>query len=319
MKRKILFLVFLLMWAYLLAGSSYAVEPRSSVYWEYLLEKPSWGMIEWNSATLPQGFWYPTFEFLYLYNGSYFFSGKEVDYPGGRDSASDMITGQLLYGVSNKLTLGVYIPVVVDQKVDSGKYVGTTQIISGVSNVGDIQLFLKYRIVDRYFWSLATEVGPTFATGKPYDKVSAKQSGTGDGQTDLNLALKGDILLTEEAFVRLGTRFTHQFKRDYRDGEGNLIEEKLGDVFGVEGGFVRNFKRVGLAGGLRYTYWGATKWNDMVELGHADLFDFSFRLSLGEPKPRKHGKLDFTLDFPLTGKNAPLTYRIGISIKTIFK
>ncbi len=319
MKKDILFLILVLVWTCLLATSSYAVKPRSSTYWEYLLEKPAWGMIEWNSATLPQGFWYPTFEFLYVYNGSYFASGKEVDYPGGRDSTNYLITGSLLYGVSNRLTLGIYIPVVLDQKVDSGLYQKSTKIISGVSNVGDIQLLLKYRIADKYFWSMATEFGPTFATGKPYNKVSGRQAGTGDGQTDLNFAVKGDILLTEEAFIKLGSLLKLQLKREYRNEAGELIEEKLGNVFQTDAGFVRNFRNFGLSGTLRYTFWGATKWNDEARLESADLFDFSFRFSIGEPKPSKHAKLDFTLDFPLNGKNAPATYRVGVSIKSIFK
>jgi hypothetical protein len=235
-----------------------------------------------------------------------------------------------LYGLTNRLTLGAFIPIVLDQKVDSGKYVTTTNIISGASNVGDIQLFAKYRIADRYFWSLATEVGLTFATGKPYNQVSAKQAGTGDGQTDLNFALLGDVLLTEEAFIKLGTGFSAQLKREFRPDTdwcsrynwnacGSVVEENLGDVFWMEGGVVRNFKRVGLSGTLRYTYWGPNKWDKEVVLGHADRFDFSFRLSLGEPKPRKQAKIDLFLDFPLTGTNSPLTYRIGAGIKAIFK
>jgi len=319
MKKRMFFLILLWLWAYLGAVSSYAAEQKSSVQWEYLLEKPSWGMIEWSSATLPQGFWYPTFEFVYVYNGSYFAAGKEEDYPGGRDSTNYMITGRLLYGLSNKFTLGVYIPVVLDQKVDSGLYEKSTKVKSGVSNVGDIQLFLKYRMVDRYFWSLATQLGTTLPTGRPYNEVSAKQAGTGDGQTDLNFALRGDILLTEESFIKLGTRFTHQFKREYRNQEGKLIDEKLGNVLRADMGFVRNFKNVGIGGTLQYTWWQAAEGDIAVEREQADLFSFSFRLSLGEPTPRKHGKLDFTLDFPLNGKNVPATYWFGISIKSIFK
>ncbi|KPL00521.1 MAG: hypothetical protein AMJ91_04370 [candidate division Zixibacteria bacterium SM23_73_3] len=318
MKGKIFFLILLWVWAFPGAVSSYGVEQKSSLQWEDLLEKPSWGMIEWSSATLPKGFWYPSFEFLYVSNGSYFSAGKEVDYTGGRDSISYMITGRLLYGVSNKFTLGVYIPVVLEQKVDSGLYEKSTKVKSGVSNVGDIQLFFKYRFVERYFWSLATEAGITLPTGRPYNKVSAKQAGTGDGQTDLSLAVNGDILLTEESFIKLGMRYTYQFKREYRNQEDKLIEEKLGSVLGTNLGFVRNFRNVGMGGALKYTWWQAT-WNDAVKSPQADLFSFSLHLSLGEPTPRRHGKIDFTLDFPLTGKNAPALYRFGISIKSIFK
>jgi len=190
---------------------------------------------------------------------------------------------------------------------------------TGVSNVGDIRLFLKYRLLNRYFWSLATELGTTLPTGQPYNKVSANQAGTGDGQTDLNFGINGDILLTEEAFIKLGMRFTYQFKREYRNQEGKLIDEKLGNVLGTNLGFVRNFKNVGMGGTLQYTWWQATEWNNVVKREYADLFNFSFRLSLGELTPRKHGKLDFTLDFPLNGKNTPATYWLGISIKSIFK
>lgn len=311
------FLILLWMWAYL-GVASYAVEQKSSVQWEYLLETPSWGMIEWSSATLPKGFWYPSFEFVYVYNGSYFVAGKEVDYDGGRDSTSYMLTGRLLYGLSNRLTMGVYIPVVLDQKVDSGLYQKSTKVKSGVSNVGDIQLFLKYRMVDRYFWSLAPELGITLPTGRPRNKVSASQAGTGDGQTDLNFAVNGDILLTEESFVKLGTRFTYQLKRQYRNEKGELIDEKLGNVLEADLGFVRNFKNIGLGGVLHYT-WHGTEWANAVKSPQADIFSFSFRLSLGELTRRKHGKLGFTLDFPLTGKNVPGIYRLGISIKSIFK
>jgi len=317
MKRKMFFLILLWMWAYL-GVASYAVEQKSSVQWEYLLETPSWGMIEWSSATLPKGFWYPSFEFVYVYNGSYFVAGKEVDYDGGRDSTSYMITGRLLYGLSNRLTMGVYIPVVLDQKVDSGLYEKSTKVKSGVSNVGDIRLFFKYRIVDRYFWSLAPELGITLPTGQPRNKVSASQAGTGDGQTDLNFAVNGDILLTEESFVKLGTRFTYQLKRQYRNEKGELIDEKPGNVLEADLGFVRNFKNVGLGGVLQYTWWQGT-WHNAVKSPQADIFSFSFRLSLGELTRRKHGKLGFTLDFPLTGKNVPGIYRLGISIKSIFK
>ena len=319
MKKRMFFLILLWLWAYLGAVSCYAVEQHSSLQWEYLLEKPSWNMIEWSSATLPQGFWHPSFEFVYVYNGSYFAAGKEVDYPGGRDSSSYMLTGRFLYGISNRFTLGVYIPVVLDQKVDSGLYEKSTKVKSGVSNVGDIQLFLKYRMVDRYFWSLATQLGTTLPTGRPYNKVSLDRSGTGDGQTDLNFCINGDILLTEEAFIKLGTQFNLQLKREYRDKEGELIEEKLGNVFQTGAGIVRNFKNVGLGGALQYTWWQATKWNNKIENEQADLFYMTFHVSLGELTPRRHGKIDFTLDFPLNGKNAPATYRFGIGIKSIFK
>ena len=318
MKRKMFFLILLWMWAYL-GVASYAVEQKSSVQWEYLLETPSWGMIEWGSATLPKGFWYPTFEFVYVHNESYFVAGKEVDYAGGRDSTSYMITGRLLYGVSNKLTLGVYIPVVLDQKVDSGLYEKGKKVISGVSNVGDIQLFLKYRMVDRYFWSLGPELGITLPTGRPYNEVFITQAGTGDGQTDLNFSVNSDILLTEESFVKLGMRFIYQFKRTYKDKQDKLIDEKLGNILATDLGFVRNFKNVGMSGTLQYTWWQATEWDNVVKREQADLFSFSFRLSLGELTPRRHGKLDFTLDFPLTGKNASATYRFGINLKSIFK
>lgn len=322
MRRKVFFGVLLWTWAYWGLVSSSAVGQKSSAQWEHLLEKPSWGMIEWSSATLPKGFWYPSFEFMYVYNGSYFVSGKEVDYPRGRDSTSYMITGRLLYGVSNKFTLGVYIPVVLDQKVDTGGLYGkSTRNKSGVSNVGDVQFFFKYRMVDRYFWSLAPELGITLPTGQPYNKVSANQAGTGDGQTDLNLAVNGDVLLTEESFIKVGLRFIYQFKREYRDALGVLIDEKLGNTLGTDLGFVRNFKNVGIGGNLQYTWWQATKQNGdiMQNRQQGDLFNISIRLSLGEPTPRKHGKLDFALDFPVTGKNAPATYRFGISIKSIFK
>ena len=320
MKRKILFLILLWMCVYLGVISSYAQEQKSSVQWEYLLEKPSWGMIEWNSATLPKGFWYPSFEFVYVYNGSHFEAGKETDYkPAGRDSTSYMITGRLLYGVSNKLTVGVYIPVVLDQKVDTGGlYQKGEKGKSGVSNVGDIQLFLKYSVMDRYFWSLSPELGITLPTGRPYNKVSANQAGTGDGQTDFNSAIRGDILITEETFITVSSRFTYQFKREYRDEQGILIDEKLGNVLGADLGFVKNSKNFGMGGTLRYT-WQGTGWENAVRIEQADLFDFSFRLFFGELTPRKHGKVVFTLEFPFTGKNAPATYRFGISIKSIFK
>ncbi len=318
MRKNIFILIFLWMGAYLGPVGSYA-ERQTSFQWEYLLEKPSWGMIEWSSATLPKGFWYPSFEFLYVHNESYFSSGRELDYPGGRDSTSYMITGRLLYGLSNKLTLGVYIPVVVAQKVDSGLYVRVPGVKSGTSNVGDIGLLFKYHFVDRYFWSLATEFGTTLPTGKPYNEVTAKQAGTGDGQTDLNFGIRGDILLAEESFIALGTDFIYQFKREYRDTLGGIIDEKLGNVFKTDLGFVRNFKNFGVGGSLRYTWWQANKKNNVVISDQADLFHLFFRLSIGDANPEKQGKLDFFLDFPLTGKNAPATYVIGIGIKSIFR
>jgi hypothetical protein len=319
MRKKLLVLILIGISLHLGVVSSLAIEQKSSLEMEYLLEKPSWGMIEWNSATLPQGFWYAAFEFVYLENGSYFQAGKELDYPGGRDSTGYILAGRLLYGVSNKLTLGVDIPVVLDQKVDSGLYEKITKVKSGVSNVGDIQLFLKYHIFDRYFWSLATELGPTLPTGQPYNKVSTKQGGTGDGQVDLNFALKGDILLNEESFIKLGMRYTYQLKREFRDKEGKIIEEKLGSALGTDLGVVRNFKSFGMEGTVQYGWWQAVEQNNVVVREQADLFNVSLHFSMGDITPRKQGKLDFFLDFPLTGKNSPNTYRVGISIKSIFK
>jgi hypothetical protein len=319
MKKKLFVLILIWISLHLGVVSSLAIEQKSSMQMEYLLEKPSWGMIEWNSATLPQGFWYATFEFVYLQNGSYFQAGKEMDYPGGRDSTGYILAGRLLYGVTSRLTFGVDIPVVLDQKVDSGLYEKATRVKSGVSNVGDIQLFLKYHIFDRYFWSLATELGPTLPTGQPYNKVSAKQAGTGDGQPDLNFALKGDILTTEESFIKLGMRYTYQFKREYRDKEGKKVDEKLGSVLGTDLGFVRNFKNFGMSGTVQYSWWQAIEQNNVVVREQADLFNVSLRCSIGDITSRKHGKLDLFLDFPLSGKNAPSTYRVGVSIKSIFK
>jgi len=330
MKNKIFLLILLSIWIHLNVVSSLAVEKKSPLQMEYLLEKPTWGMIEWNSATLPKDFWYVTFELTYLNNGSYFETGKELDYPGGRDSTSYMIDGKFLYGLSHRLTLGVNIPVVMDQKVDSGLYGKITKVKSGASNVGDVQLLLKYHIFDRYFWSLSTELGPTLPTGQPYNEVSAKKAGTGDGQTDLNFALKGDILLYEDSFIKLGMGYTHQFKREYRNKTqiivsqdtippGEIIDERLGDILSTEVGFVKNFKSFGMEGALQYNWWQAVKQNDLVVREQADLYNVSLRVSLGDVTPRKHGKLDFYLDFPLTGKNAPLTYRLGVSLKSIFR
>lgn len=319
MRRMIFLLVLVCVWAHLGTVPSYAVEGQTSPEWEYLLEKPSWGMMEWSSATLPQGFWYPTFELLYLSNGSYFLAGKEVGYEGGRDSITYIISARVLYGVSNRLTLGVHIPAVVGQRVDVGEYGEVEREKTGARNLGDIELFLKYRIVDRYYWGLAAEFGPTLPTGQPYNKAGADKAGTGDGQTDLNFGLKGDILLTEEAFVSLDTRLAYQIKRKFTNADGESVEEKLGNVFGVEAGVARNFRNVGLNGALRYTYWGATERNNAVELDAGDVFEMSLRMSFGEASPRKQGKLDLFLDFPINGKNAPATYRFGVSIKSIFK
>ena len=319
MRRMVLFLVIVCVGAYLGAVPSCAIERQSSPEWEYLLEKPSWGMIEWESATLPQGFWYPTFEFVYLSNGSYFAAGKEVGYEGGRDSTSNMITAKLLYGLSNRFTLGVYVPAVVGQRVDVGEYGQIEREKTGARSFGDVELFLKYLILDRYYWALAAEFGPTLPTGKPYDKAGGDKAGTGDGQIDLNFNVNGDILLTEEAFVRLATRLTYQAKREFTDADGESIEEKLGNVLRVEAGVVRNYKNVGLSGAFRFTYWGATERTNSVELEPADLLEMSLRLSLGEATPRKHGKLDLILDFPINGKNAPATYRIGVAIRSIFR
>jgi len=319
MRKMILFLILVSVWVHLGTSPSCAAERQTSPQWEYLLEKPSWGMIEWSSATLPQGFWYPTFEFLYLSNGSYFAAGKEVSYEGGRDSATYIISARLLYGVTNKLTLGVHVPAVVGQRVDVGEFGQIEREKTGARSVGDVEVFVKYRILDRYYWALAGELGPTLPTGKPYNKASADEAGTGDGQTDLNLRLKGDILINEEAFVILDTRLTYQTKREFTNSEGESIEEKLGNVFGVEAGVVRNFRNVGLHGAFRYTYWGATKRNSAVELDAADVFEMSLRMSFGEASPRKHGKLDLFLDFPINGKNTPVTYRFGVSIKSIFQ
>ena len=283
------------------------------------LEKPEWGMIEWNSATLPKGFWYPSFEFTYVHSESYFAAGKEVDFPGGRDSTAYVAGARLTCGLSKDFNLGIFVPFLLDQKVDSGMFGQQARLFSGASNFGDVQLWLKYHFIDRYFWSVATELGSALPTGTPHNKVSAKERATGDGQTDLNLTLKGDILLTEESFIKLGSQVVYQFKRTYRDTSQELVDEKLGNAFGVEAGFVKNFRNMGLEGSLQYTYWQATKRNDVVVIPESDLFNLLLKLSLGNLSPEKQGKLDFTIHFPLTGKNAPATYRLGISLKTIFR
>jgi hypothetical protein len=322
MKRLILGMLLVFMWASLGTIPFALAQQSSSFEYEYLLEPPSWGMLEWGSATLPQGFWYPTVELLYVYSGTYFKAGKEQGITGGgRDSSSLMLTGSLLFGVTNKLTAGVYIPVVLDQKVDSGgDYAKSKEVKSGTSNVGDIQLFLKYRLFDRYYWGLATEVGVTLPSGKAYNQVNLyNESGTGDGQTDLNLSFKGDILISDDAFVTACTRFTHQFKREYLDTAQNNIQEKLGDILAFDAGYVRNFKDFGIGGNLRYTWWAATKWNGEMKNEQADLFNLLLRFSIGNLTPQRHGKIGFVLEFPLTGKNSAAIYRIGINIQTIFK
>jgi len=284
------------------------------------LEMPAWGMIEWSSATLPKGFWYPSFEFSYVHSESYFLAGKEVDFPGGRDSTAYILGTRLLYGLSNNFSLGVYIPFMLDQKVDSGMYGTKIKMISGASNFGDVRLWAKYHFIDRYLWSMATELGSTLPTGKPHNKVSSKEAATGDGQTDLNLGLNGDILLTEESFIKLDGQFVYQFKRTYREkGEKKLIGEKLGNSFGADAGFVMNFQNMGFGGTLQYDFWQATKRNNAVITPDCDLFNLLLQLSIGNLSPEKQGKLAFTLNFPLTGKNASTTYRLGISLKTIFR
>ncbi|MFQ6003182.1 MAG: hypothetical protein ACE5KJ_05490 [Candidatus Zixiibacteriota bacterium] len=282
------------------------------------LEKPEWGMIEWSSATLPQGFWYARLEFIYAHAESYFAAGREVDFRPGRDSTAYLLEAGALYGLSKKANLSICIPFILGQRVKIGMW-EPKDSISGVSGFGDIQLALKYHLIDRYFWSVATELSTTLPTGIPHNKVSSKERATGDGQTDLNLSLNGDILLTEEAFVKLGTRFVYQFKRRYREEGKELLDEKLGNSFGIDLGFVKNFKNMGIGGALQYTFWQATKVNKEVIIGESDLFNLFLQLSLGNLSPEKHGKIDLTLDFPLTGKNASATYRLGISLKTIFR
>jgi hypothetical protein len=283
------------------------------------LEEPAWGMIEWSSATLPKGFWYPGFEFTYVHSESYFSAGKEVDFPGGRDSTAYILGARLLYGISNNFSLGIFVPFVLDQKVDSGMFGTKVKAISGASNFGDVQLWVKYHLIDRYYWSLASQGGITLPTGRPHNQVSSKEAATGDGQTDLNLALNGDVLLTEESFIRLGTSLVYQFKRTYRQGGQKLVDEKLGNSFGTDAGFVMNFKNMGFAGTLQYGFWQGTKLDKELVTPDSDLFDLLLQLSLGNLSPQKQGKLDFTLALPLTGKNASATYRFGISLKTIFK
>jgi hypothetical protein len=321
MKKMKVVTILLLLLLQLTSVLSYCQENKSSVPTEYFLEKPAWGMIEWNSATLPAGFWYPTFELLYLNNGTYFSNGNEKDYPRGCDSTVYIISGELMYGVTNKLTFGLNIPVVAAQMVDTGGlYLKAKREKSGIVSVGDIRLFLKYHIFDRYFWSLAAEAGPTLPTGKSYDKINvAKQSATGDGQVDLNFGLKGDVLLNEDSFIKLGLGLTHQFRRTYRDDEGMLIKEKLGDFVETEAGFVRNFRSFGMGGALRFLAWQATKWNDEVIRDPSNLLYISLFFDVGDITPQKHGKMAFFLDFPFTGKNAPATYRLGASIKSIFR
>jgi hypothetical protein len=322
MSRFAILVLAVCMGAWLWAASCATAQEMSSLEYQYLLELPSWGMLEWGSATLPKGFWYPTAEFVYLYQGSYFKAGKEIDYgAGGRDSTSYMLNGSLLYGISNRLTAGVLIPVVLDQKVDSGGlYANSTKVKSGVSNVGDIQFFLKCRVFERYYWGLATQAGVTLPSGRPYDKLNTyKESGTGDGQTDLNLSVVGDVLLTEEAFLSAGTRFVHQFKREYIDTSGDRVEEELGDMLGFDVGFVRNFTDFGMGGALKYDWQAALKRNGEVLRDAADLFSLSFRFSVGKISPERHGKIGFSLDFPITGNNSPAIYRVGINIKSVFR
>lgn len=321
MKKIMLFLVLTLVivWSSVEVYSSPPSAGSPTNGFVQTLEKPAWGMIEWNSATLPKGFWYPSFEFRYVTRETYFSSGKEVDFPGGRDSTANILSARLLYGLSNNFNLGIYIPFMLSQKVDSGMYGPKVKVISGASNFGDVQLWFKYHFLDRYFWSIASEVGATLPTGIPHNKVSPKEAATGDGQTDLNLGLNGDILLTEESFIKLGTRLVYQFKRTYRYEGKELVDEKLGNSFGLEGGFVKNSKNMGIGGTLQYTFWQGTKINKELVTPDSDLFDLFLQLSLGDSSPEKHGKLDLTLDFPLTGKNAAVTYRLGISLKTIFR
>lgn len=320
MKRIIFFLIvtsiLICFWV-----DAYPSSPAGSPRNEFgqTLEMPAWGMIEWSSATLPKGFWYPGFEFTYVHGESYFSAGKEVDFPGGRDSTAYILGARLLYGLFNNFSLGVLIPFVLDQKVDSGMFGTKINAISGASNFGDVQLWVKYHLIDKYFWSLASQAGATLPTGRPHNKVSSKEAATGDGQTDLNLALNGDILLTEESFIKLDTRFVYQFKRTYRDKDRELVDEKLGNSFGADAGFVMNFKNMGFGGTLQYGFWQGTKLNKELVTPDSDLFNLLLQLSLGNLSPQKHGKLDLTFEFPLTGKNASATYRFGISLKTIFK
>jgi hypothetical protein len=283
------------------------------------LEEPEWGMIEWSSASLPQGFWYPSFEFRYLTRETYFSAGKELDYEEGRDSTAYILEAGLLYGLTNKINMRAYIPFVLGQKVAIGRYGARHDSISGISGFGDVEVALRYHLIDRYFWSIAGEMGVTLPTGIPHNKVSSLERATGDGQTDLNTALNGDILITEQSFIKLAGRLVYQFKRSYRDDNGELVDEKLGNRFGMEGGFVRNFRNVGIGGALQYTFWQANKLDDEVQRGSGDLFNLFLQLSFGDLSPEKHGKLDFTLDVPITGKNAPATYRLGVGLKTIFR
>jgi hypothetical protein len=295
------------------------LEAYSAYEFGRTLEKPEWGMIEWSSASLPQGFWYPSFDFRYVTGETYFSAGKELDYEEGRDSTAYILEAGLLYGLTNKLNVSIHIPFVLGQKVAIGRYGARQDSISGISGFGDIQIAVRYHLMDRYFWSIAGDLGATLPTGIPHNKVSSVERATGDGQTDLSLAVNGDILVTEESFIKLGGRLVYQFKRSYREENEELVDEKLGNSLGIDGGFVRNFRNVGIGGALQYTFWQATKRDELVITPDSDLFNLHLQLSLGDSSPEKHGKLECILDFPITGKNASATYRLGVSLKTIFR
>jgi hypothetical protein len=309
----------ILVWVLVFGVVCLTVEAYPAYEFGQALEKPEWGMIEWSSASLPKGFWYPSFEFRYVSRETYFSAGREVDFEEGRDSTAYILEARLLYGLTDKFNVRICVPFVLGQKVAIGRYGAKHDSISGLSGFGDLRVAVKYHFIDRYFWSVAGEMGATLPTGIPHNKVSSKEAATGDGQTDLNLAIDGDILLTEESFIKLGGRLAYQFNRSYKDKNRETVDEKLGNWFGIDGGVVRNFNNIGIGGTLQYTFWQATKVDKEVMVGSSDLFSLFLRLSVGDLSPEKHGKLDFTLDVPITGKNAPATYRFGVSLKTIFR
>lgn len=189
-------------------------------------------------------------------------------YAPGLELSSLVVGTALEYGVTNDLTLGVIMPIVTGNSKFSldfqrsamgqvGQF-GKTDFVKAAeqaaikygyhpfenwnqTGLGDIELGVKYRLVNALDWAVATKAGVRLPTGLVDDPDHLTDFGFGDGQTDLGATLLVDYTGVPNILFNLMTKYTaqlpdHQILRVPDEGDifTNKIENikrNLGDRF----------------------------------------------------------------------------------------
>ncbi len=252
--------------------------------------------------------------------------GKEISYSSyyaGEVSPKliwNNITLAGKYSIHNKLCFSIFVPIVVNQKLEANPAPGYEYYtdLTGQTGIGDIILGSEYLIAKTHQYRATTGFGFQFASGtSPEDLSDTDFSSTGSGHTALifnmctDVMLNQNLLLSGEMMYIINNRATFS-------SQGYSWNEKEGNRFSIYGRLTFNVSsNVGL--GVKSSY--STSGEDKLEgenITESSANMFSILPMIGYQVKTSDYKVNFFSGYrlELAGKNYAKAngFWIGISI-----